>query len=96
MKFGPTQIGDVTSLAALRLEDEERIVSAVKEMLCFFDKMAEVDLEALLPTDASSAFTSGNCLRGDLPRLSENGDSLTLDAPRFENGYYVVQGGKKR
>ena len=76
--------------AQLRLtaEEEEKLRSAVSEMLDYFTLMNEVDVKDLLPT--THALIRENALRADNPVRNNNQEELVSRAPEHENNFIVI------
>jgi aspartyl-tRNA(Asn)/glutamyl-tRNA(Gln) amidotransferase subunit C len=75
-------------LAMLELTDTEGLSQAVSEMLEYFSKMMEIDVENLAPT--THALVSGNRVREDVVRASENSDDLVAQAPEREDRFFRI------
>ena len=78
------------SLAQLELSDveAERLSDAVGQMLEYFSKMREIDVEALEPT--THALLKTNRLRDDAVVESTNADTLVANAPELEERFIVI------
>ena len=73
------------SLAMLELAETERIHKAFSEMLDYFSKMMEVDIENLEPT--THAILKDNRVRDDVVTQNESPDALLDCAPEREDRF---------
>ncbi|MCX7786680.1 MAG: Asp-tRNA(Asn)/Glu-tRNA(Gln) amidotransferase subunit GatC [Spirochaetes bacterium] len=78
------------SLAYLDLEEEEfeKLQSAVEQLLQYFSKMMEVDIEGLPPT--THALVRENRTRPDQVLPFTDTDSLLENAPETEDRFIVI------
>ncbi|MCP4602645.1 MAG: Asp-tRNA(Asn)/Glu-tRNA(Gln) amidotransferase subunit GatC [Proteobacteria bacterium] len=76
------------SLAMLEIGDTERISDAVSQMLEYFSKMMEIDVNALEPT--THALTRNNRVRDDVKSLEETAQSLLDNAPRRDGSFFKI------
>ncbi len=78
------------ALAYLDLEEEkfEKLQLAVEQMLQYFSKMMEVDIEGLSPT--THALVHENRTRPDQVFPFEDTDSLLENAPETEDRFIVI------
>jgi len=78
------------ALAYLDLKDEEyeTLGAAVEQMLQYFSKMREVDIEGLPPT--THALVRDNRTRPDQARSFADTDSLLENAPETEDRFIVI------
>ncbi len=72
----------------LSAEEEGRLAAAVTEMLDYFSKMSEVDVDNLAPT--THALVTDNALRTDTPNQNNNQKELVDRAPDNENNFIVI------
>jgi aspartyl-tRNA(Asn)/glutamyl-tRNA(Gln) amidotransferase subunit C len=72
----------------LSAEEEVRLKTAVTEMLDYFSKMSEVDVDNLAPT--THALVRDNALRADNPNQNNNQEELIARAPENENNFIVI------
>lgn len=77
---------------ALPAEEEGRLAAAVTEMLDYFAKMLEVDVENLDPT--THALVRDNALRADnsnsANNFNNNQEALINRAPENSNNFIVI------
>lgn len=73
---------------ALSPEEEQRLKSAVSEMLDYFELMNEVDVSNLKPT--THALVRENALREDNPNPNNNQEALIARAPENEDNFIVI------
>lgn len=78
------------SLALLELSEEEydRLGEGVSQMLEYFEKMMEVDVEGLEPT--VHALLKNNRVREDVVKESAIADDLLEGAPELEDRFIVI------
>jgi aspartyl-tRNA(Asn)/glutamyl-tRNA(Gln) amidotransferase subunit C len=82
------ELQTTASLAMLHLEDSDKIEAAVSEMLDYFSKMMEIDVDALEPT--THALVKENRVRDDVVRASLNTDELLARAPKREDRFFKI------
>ena len=75
-------------LAMLELKDTGMLERAVQEMLEYFSKMMEVDVDGLAPT--THALVTGNRVREDVIRADEGADALLGNAPKREDRFFRI------
>lgn len=77
-------------LANIELADAEvaSLAEAVTEMIEYFSKMMEVDIEGLEPT--THALLSKNRLRPDTEQGEHTSDELLENAPDLEDRFIVI------
>jgi len=75
-------------LAMLELTDTGTLEQAVQEMLEYFSKMMEVDVEGLTPT--THALVTGNRVRADEVRTDGEPDALVDNAPKREDRFFRI------
>ncbi|MDC7125303.1 MAG: Asp-tRNA(Asn)/Glu-tRNA(Gln) amidotransferase subunit GatC [Spirochaetales bacterium] len=77
---------------ALPAEEEGRLAAAVTEMLDYFAKMSEVDVENLEPT--THALIRDNALRADNSnpnnKFNNNQEALIERAPESNNNFIII------
>ncbi|MBI9107167.1 MAG: Asp-tRNA(Asn)/Glu-tRNA(Gln) amidotransferase subunit GatC [Spirochaetales bacterium] len=93
VKFVTMEQDDLIITAAqaqleLSAEEEGRLAAAVTEMLDYFSKMSEVDVDNLAPT--THALVTDNALRTDTPNQNNNQKELVDRAPDNENNFIVI------
>ncbi len=78
------------ALAQLELSDQEadRLAVAVGQMLEYFSKMREIDVEGLEPT--THALLKTNRVRDDVVIESTLADALLANAPEREDRFIVI------
>jgi aspartyl-tRNA(Asn)/glutamyl-tRNA(Gln) amidotransferase subunit C len=76
------------ALAMLDLEDQEKVEASVSQMLEYFAKMMEIDVEALEPT--THALVKENRVRDDVVRATLNPDELLARAPHREDRFFKI------
>jgi aspartyl-tRNA(Asn)/glutamyl-tRNA(Gln) amidotransferase subunit C len=69
-------------------EEEDRLRTAVSQMLDYFSLMSEVDVDNLPPT--THALIRENALRPDTAERTNNQEDLVSRAPEHENNYIVI------
>lgn len=79
----------IATMASLSLDDEEMqlLARGVEEMISYFSKMAELEVDDFLPMTHPNY--QDRELRIDCPVASDVGSFLNL-APRREDGYFLV------
>lgn len=82
------ELKTTASLAMLELEREEQIEAAVEEMLDYFSKMMEVDVEALVPT--THVLVKNNRVRRDEVVPSGDPEELLDKAPSREDRFFKI------
>ena len=90
MKFMEREELDITAhLARLELSDEEtkRFEQAVVQMLEYFSKMREFDVEGLPPT---AQMTQTNRTRKDAAIVNEDTEAILGNAPELEDRFIVI------
>ncbi len=75
-------------LAMLELNETESLEQATREMLEYFSKMMEIDVDDLAPT--THALIAGNRVREDRIRADEDVDALVERAPRREDRFFKI------
>ncbi len=84
------ELHTTAALAYLELQDHEveSLAKAVSQMLEYFSKMMEVDVENLEPT--THALLKQNRVRQDTVIPSDLADSLIGRAPELEDRFIVI------
>ena len=75
----------------LSAEEEGRLKTAVTEMLDYFSKMSEIDVDNLAPT--THALVRDNALRADNPNNNSNSNmqgALIAAAPDSADNFIVI------
>jgi len=77
-------------LAYLELQEEEavRLETEVTQMLEYFTKMSEVDVDSLQPT--THALLTQNRVRNDNSNTFNNPESLVNNAPEAEDNFIII------
>jgi aspartyl-tRNA(Asn)/glutamyl-tRNA(Gln) amidotransferase subunit C len=91
MKISADQTRHIARLARLQLDEEqvERMARQLGAILGYVEKLGELDTDTVEPTSHALAVT--NVWRPDMPaELACDRDLLFGQAPRFEQGFYVV------
>jgi aspartyl-tRNA(Asn)/glutamyl-tRNA(Gln) amidotransferase subunit C len=91
MKISTDQTRHIARLARLQLDEEqlERMARQLDAILLYVEKLGELDTDAVEPTSHALAVT--NVWRPDVPgELPCDRGVLFGQAPRFEQGFYVV------
>jgi len=73
---------------SLSSEEQEKLRSAVEQMLEHFSHMREIDVEGLAPT--THALLKENRLRGDVESRAVPTEALLENAPEREERFIVV------
>ena len=82
------ELKTTAALAMLELEGTEQIEGAVLEMLDYFSKMMEIDVDALEPT--THALVKHNRVREDAVCSSEDAGELLDKAPSREDRFFKI------
>jgi aspartyl-tRNA(Asn)/glutamyl-tRNA(Gln) amidotransferase subunit C len=82
------ELRTTAELAMLELDDTEALEQAVLEMLTYFSKMMEMNVDDLAPT--THALVTGNRVRPDDVSASEVVDELVDKAPRREDRFFRI------
>ena len=82
------ELQTTAKLAMLDLEDPKKIEVAVSQMLEYFSKMMEIDVDALEPT--THALVKENRVRDDVVRAPLNADDLLDKAPNREERFFRI------
>ena len=82
------ELKTTASLAMLEFEQTEQIEGAVKEMLDYFSKMMEIDVDALEPT--THALVRDNRVREDTASASGDVEALLDNAPSREDRFFKI------
>jgi aspartyl-tRNA(Asn)/glutamyl-tRNA(Gln) amidotransferase subunit C len=82
------ELKTTASLAMLEFEHEAQIESAVKEMLDYFSKMIEIDVNTLEPT--THALVKDNRVRRDEVARSGDPEELLEKAPSREDRFFKI------
>ena len=82
------ELQTTAKLAMLDLEDPKKIEAAVSQMLEYFSKMMEIDVDALEPT--THALVKENRVRDDVVRAPLNADDLLDKAPNREERFFKI------
>jgi aspartyl-tRNA(Asn)/glutamyl-tRNA(Gln) amidotransferase subunit C len=82
------ELKTTAELAMLELDDTEALEAAVSEMLEYFSKMMEMNVNDLAPT--THALVTGNRVRPDRVSASEVVDELVEKAPKREDRFFRI------
>ena len=73
---------------SLTPKEMEKLGKAVEQMLQYFTRMREIDVDDLEPT--THALLQENRTRGDVERAADVSDTLVKNAPRREEHFIVI------
>ena len=90
MKLGREEVQHIAELARLALSDEELVLyqEQLSAILEYFDRLQELDTEAIPPT--ASVLPLRSVMRADEPRLSTAREDILVNAPDAERGCFKV------
>ncbi len=91
MKLDLAQVEHIAELAKLSLSDEEKALyqEQLSAILDYAERLQAVDTSAIPPT--ATVLPLRSVLRADEPRPSMDRDDVLANAPRTEDGCFVVQ-----
>ena len=77
-------------MARLKITEDEmaKLEDAFAQMVEYFDKMKEIDVDALEPT--THALLKANRVRSDKVKVSRKIDSILDNAPELEDRFIVI------
>jgi aspartyl-tRNA(Asn)/glutamyl-tRNA(Gln) amidotransferase subunit C len=90
MKLSREQVEHIAELARLALTDEELELyrEQLSHILDYFERLQELDTEAIEPT--ASVLTLRSVMREDVPRPSLPREDILANAPATEDGCFLV------
>jgi aspartyl-tRNA(Asn)/glutamyl-tRNA(Gln) amidotransferase subunit C len=90
MKLGREEVQHIAELARLALSDEELVLyqEQLSAILEYFDRLQELDTEAIPPT--ASVLPLRSVMRADEPRLPTVREDILDNAPDAEGGCFKV------
>jgi aspartyl-tRNA(Asn)/glutamyl-tRNA(Gln) amidotransferase subunit C len=85
----PDELKITAQLARLEVSEAEarRFEAAVEQMLEYFSKMTELDVDGLAPT---TQMVNENRTRSDEAQASGAGEDLLANAPELEDRFIVI------
>lgn len=90
MKLSREEVQHIAELARLALSDEELVLyqEQLSAILEYFDRLQELDTEAIPPT--ASVLPLRSVMRADEPRLPTAREDILANAPDAEGGCFKV------
>jgi aspartyl-tRNA(Asn)/glutamyl-tRNA(Gln) amidotransferase subunit C len=90
MKLGREEVQHIAELARLALSDEELVLyqEQLSAILEYFDRLQELDTEAIPPT--ASVLPLRSVMRADEPGLTTAREDILANAPDAEGGCFKV------